>query len=155
MALHHQIIGTAARFYWRTFKPRTLGVRAMVIDGDGRIALVRHTYIPGWHMPGGGVKKQESFEAAVARELREEVGVEAFTLERVLGVYHNLREGKDDHVVVFVTRVPAGTLVRNADRLEIAEAAWFALDLLPVGLSPATARRITEYRDGTTGSGNW
>jgi len=155
MALHHQIIGIAARTYWRVIKPRTLGVRSLVLDGDGRVALVRHTYIAGWHMPGGGVKKREGFEAGLARELREEVGLHAFAVERVLGIYHNLREGKDDHVVVFVTRVPAGTAVTAADGLEIAEAAWFALDALPEGVSPATARRIAEYRAGTIGAGNW
>jgi ADP-ribose pyrophosphatase YjhB (NUDIX family) len=155
MAFHHKMIGFAAQLYWRTVKARTLGVRSLVLDGDERVALVRHTYIDGWHLPGGGVKKGESFEAGLARELREEVGLQAFTIDRVLGVYHNMREGKDDHVAVFVTRVPAGTPVMSADRMEIAEAAWFSLKLLPMGLSSATARRISEYREGTTGTGDW
>lgn len=155
MALHHQIIGLAARTYWRVVKPRTLGVRSLVLDGNDRVALVKHTYIAGWHLPGGGVKKREGFDAGLARELREEVGLHVFTTERVLGIYHNLREAKDDHVVVFVTRVPAGTAVTAADALEIAEAAWFAIDALPADVSPATARRIAEYRAGAMGSGDW
>lgn len=155
MALHHKIIGTAAKVYWRLFKPRTLGVRSLVLDGDERIALVLHTYIAGWHLPGGGVKKKESFEAGLARELREEVGLREFRVERVLGIYHNRREHKDDHVVVFVARVPAGTALALADAIEIAEVGWFALDDLPEGVSPATLRRIAEYRDGVVGAGTW
>jgi ADP-ribose pyrophosphatase YjhB (NUDIX family) len=155
MALHHKIIGSAARLYWRVFKPRTLGVRSLVLDGDARVALVRHTYIAGWHLPGGGVKKKESFEAGLARELREEVGLGDFRVERVLGVYHNRREHKDDHVVVFVVRVATGTALTRADAIEIAEVAWFPLDKLPDGVSPATMRRIAEYRAGAVGSGNW
>ncbi len=43
MALGHRLIVKAARLYWRIVRPRTLGVRAVVIDDQGRIALIRHT----------------------------------------------------------------------------------------------------------------
>ena len=94
MALYHRLIGKAARLYWRVRKPRTLGVRAVVVDQNGRIALVRHTYADQWYLPGGGVKKGESFEAALLRELREEVALDHGRIERVLGVYHSRREAK-------------------------------------------------------------
>lgn len=155
MALHHRLLGRAARLYWRVTRPRTLGVRAIVLGPAGRIALVRHTYGDHWYLPGGGVKKKESFAAALARELREEIAITAFTVERVLGVYHSMREFKDDHVAVFVTRVSDASALAKADLLEIEEAGWFALDALPEGTSPATVRRIAEYRAGTVGSGSW
>ena len=157
MAWHHRLVGHAARLYARVRRPRTLGIRALLVDPDGRIALVRHTYVDGWYMPGGGVDKWESAEAALHRELREEAGVTDVRIERILGVYHNLKEGKDDHVVVYVVRADAAHVaaLRNADPLEIAEAGWFSPDALPPGMTEATARRIAEYRGEATGAGHW
>jgi ADP-ribose pyrophosphatase YjhB (NUDIX family) len=156
MALHHRIFGKTAGLVWRITKPRTIGVRAILLDQDDRVALVRHTYTDHWYLPGGGVKKGESVEAAILRELEEEVAVTQVTVERVLGVYHSRREGKDDHIIIFVMRTAAeaGPL-RRADLMEIEEAGWFSLDQLPDATSCATARRIAEYRQGATGAGVW
>ena len=41
-------------------RPMTLGVRALAFDAEGRILLVRHTYIRGWHLPGGGVESGQT-----------------------------------------------------------------------------------------------
>lgn len=154
MALIHRLLGKVARLLWRVTRPRTIGVRAVLLDAGDRIALVRHSYIDGWYLPGGGVKKGEAIVDALRRELAEEVAIEGATVERVLGVYHSRREGKDDHVVVYVARAGADTL-RAADALEVAGAGWFALDALPPGTTPATCRRIAEFRAGVTGGGTW
>jgi len=155
MALRHRLIGKAARLYWWLRRPRTLGVRALVRDDAGRIALVRHTYADHWYLPGGGVKKGESFAAAALREVEEEIGLTGCAVERILGVYHSRREYKDDHIVLFVIRAPAGAAIEVHDAREIAETGWFALEALPADLSAATARRIAEYRAGTIGAGLW
>lgn len=158
MAVLHRLAGRAAgraaRLVWRVTRPRTIGVRALLLDPQGRIALVRHHYIDGWYLPGGGVKKGEAASDALRRELAEEVAIADATVERVLGVYHSRREGKDDHVIVYVARAATDTL-RAADALEVAAAGWFAPDALPEGASPATRRRIAEFRDGATGGGDW
>ena len=155
MALVHRWAWRAARLFWKVRRPRSFGVRALVLDGAGRVALVHHTYIPGWYLPGGGVKRGESAGGAVGRELAEEAGITDFKVKRILGAYHNRGEGKDDHVLVFVVRAADPAQLRPADRLEIEKAVWFSLDALPPNVSPATARRLAEYREGATGMGKW
>ncbi|VVT19611.1 conserved hypothetical protein [Sphingomonas sp. EC-HK361] len=155
MATIHRLIATGARMVWRITRPRTLGVRVIVHDGTGRVVLVRHTYSSGWYLPGGGVEKREAAADAAVREIAEETGLAGVTIEGVQGVFHNLREGKDDHVAVFVARATVGAQPVIADRREIAEVAWFAVDTLPHDVSPATSRRIGEWMEGRTGWGKW
>src|SRR4051812_41703311 len=47
------ILRRVMHFYWRFARGMTLGVRGLVLDGQGRIFLVKHSYVSGWHMPGG------------------------------------------------------------------------------------------------------
>jgi ADP-ribose pyrophosphatase YjhB (NUDIX family) len=155
VSIHHRLIGRAARLIWRITKPRTIGVRAVLLDRDERVALVRHTYVDQWYLPGGGVKKGESIAAALVRELAEEVAIADPVIERVLGAYHSRRESKDDHIVIFVVRTEASGILGRADPREIAQAGWFPVDDLPATTSPATLRRIAEYRQGATGTGAW
>jgi len=156
VAWYHRVAGTTVRSYRRLRGARTLGVRGLVLDCDDRIALILHTYLDGWYLPGGGVQRGESYDRALARELSEEIGLGAFRIERLLGVYHDTLTLKDDHVVAYVVRTDASTPpLRTADPFEIQAVAWFALDSLPEDLSPATARRIAEFKAGVTGGGAW
>jgi ADP-ribose pyrophosphatase YjhB (NUDIX family) len=157
MALHHRLIGQATRLYWRLWKSRTLGIRAIVLDETNRVALVRHTYSDLWYLPGGGVKKGESFKTALRRELKEEIALSNTRIERVLGVYHSRRDAKDDHIVIFAVRVTeaAAQDLRRADPMEIEDVRWFAMDEMPKGVSPATSRRLAEYKNGIVGLGEW
>lgn len=127
---------------WRVFRPTTVGARALVLDGDGRVLLVRHSYSAGWYLPGGGVARGESVTDGLRRELIEEVGIEVTGVPHLLGMYSSTIEGKSDHIGVFVV-----DKWRRGHRHspEVIGADWFSPDDLPVETSPATRRRIAEH----------
>ena len=144
----HYFLRPAARLYWRVTRPLTAGVRVIVRDEEGRVLLVRHTYLAGWYLPGGGVDRSETMHEAVRRELQEETGLVLRGKARLVGLYANFREFKSDHVAVFA--VESEACERNAWQpdMEIAEWDFFALDSLPEDVSPGTRRRIGEFMEG-------
>jgi len=137
----------------RVRRPLSLGTRALLIDPQDRVLLIRHSYIPGWHMPGGGVDKGESLRQAVAREVREEVGLELAGPLDLFGIYARFRHGASDHVVLFVARDWRNE--PRIDGLEIVESAFFPLDALPPDLSAGTQRRFAEWRGGLPPAEEW
>ena len=139
------------RLWWT--RAVTLGVRAVVFDEAGRVLLVRHTYTPGWYLPGGGVDRGESAEAAVVRELVEEAGVLCRERPALHGLFHNGRV-KRDHVACYVVRrfEPAANATPD---WEIAENGFFAPDALPTGTTAATRRRLVEVLQGVPIAEHW
>ncbi len=138
--------------YWRFRRPLTAGARVMVIDEKDRVLLVRHTYMPGWFLPGGGVDRGETMRAAAERELREEVGVTPKDDLAFFGLYANFAEYKSDHVSLFTLR--AFEMQARPNR-EIAEFGFFAVDALPPETSKATRGRISEVMEGLPPSDYW
>src|SRR5271163_1142038 len=84
--------------YWWLSRGLTVGVRAAVFDGEGRVFLVKHSYVSGWHLPGGGVETGETLLAALDRELREEGNIELTEPPVFHAVYFNRRISRRDHV---------------------------------------------------------
>ncbi len=86
-------------------RPMTLGVRAIALDDADRVFLVRHAYIPGFHLPGGGVESGETAMISLLRELREEGGLETLAPPSLFGFYYNPRHSRRDHVALYLARV--------------------------------------------------
>jgi ADP-ribose pyrophosphatase YjhB (NUDIX family) len=137
----------ARRAWWSIARSITVGVRAFLVR-EGRILMVRHTYQSAWYLPGGGVQGGETLEAAIRREVCEEVGASLGEIE-LFGVYSNFYEGKSDHVVVFLCS--EFRLSGNTDR-EIECFEFFGPAQLPEGTSPGTKRRVREYLEGRPAS---
>jgi 8-oxo-dGTP pyrophosphatase MutT (NUDIX family) len=129
--------------YWRLRRGLTLGARGIVIDGDGRLLLIRHTYQPGWMFPGGGVEFAETIETALARELDEEAGVILTGPVELFGIYSNHRVFPGDHVALYTIRQWRIDRVAVPSR-EIAEMGFFHPDAPPSGTTAGTQRRIEE-----------
>ncbi|HEY5983153.1 MAG TPA: NUDIX domain-containing protein [Anaerolineales bacterium] len=121
-------------------RPLTFGVRVLLLR-RGRVLLVRQTYMNGWFIPGGGVKRGETLEQAARREAREEVQAQLKQISLV-GVYSNFQEWKSDHNVLFYS--DKFTLGGGHDN-EIAEMRFFSLDALPAGLWPGHRQRLLEF----------
>ncbi len=130
----------------RFTRGKTLGVRGLAIDGEGRVLLIEHTYIKGWYMPGGGVERGETAEEALAREMLEEAGVVVIGRPTLLSVHDNRRIFPGDHVLIY--RIDQWRQVEATQRGEIARRGFFAPDALPDETTRATRNRIKEALDG-------
>lgn len=138
----------------RLTKGVTLGVRGLVVR-EGKVFLVRHTYVKGWYLPGGAVEPFESAAVSLSRELREEGNIEAPAgAMKLLSLTFNPQVAGRDHVATYiVTEFTQGAL--PAPNAEIAEVGWFALDALPQPMNPGSERRLNEYLTGQDLSDGW
>ncbi|MDN2579413.1 NUDIX domain-containing protein [Aquibium sp. ELW1220] len=136
-------------------RPMTLGVRALVVnEAEGTVFLVRHTYVAGWQLPGGGVETGETLVEALRHELIEECNIEMRGAPRLAAMYYNRAASRRDHVALYVVSDFHQTAPKQADR-EIAEAAFFRLDALPEGTTRATRARLAEQFEGRAPSPYW
>ena len=140
--------------YWRFSRGLTLGVRALVLDPAGRVFLVKHTYISGWHLPGGGVEPGETLLDALGRELLEEGNIELTGSPALHGFYFNAGVSERDHVALFVVRAFRQTAPPTPGH-EINAHGFFPTDALPEGTTAATRARIAEAVLGAPAGDRW
>src|SRR5215475_6247372 len=114
------VIRRVLHCYWRFARGMTLGVRGLVVDESGRVFLVKHSYVAGWHLPGGGVEAGETLREALTRELREEGNIEPTAPPQLVGMFFNERASRRDHVALFVVRAFRQSAAPQPDREIIA-----------------------------------
>lgn len=129
--------------YWRLTRSQTLGVQAVIIRDGNEILLVRHSYVSGWHLPGGGVERNEALPVALARELFEETGIEICGQPRLHSIFSNFERSKGDHIAVYIVD-DWRHAQEPKSRLEIIDRRFFALACLPRNLIAGARRRLAE-----------
>jgi 8-oxo-dGTP pyrophosphatase MutT (NUDIX family) len=140
--------------YWRYARGLTLGVRGLVLDAQGRVFLIKHSYVTGWHFPGGGVEPGEALATALARELAEEGNIELIGPAELFAIYWNRRIAWRDHVALYVVRSFRQSAPPQPNR-EIVAHGFFAPDALPDGTTASTRARLAEVLEGRSAAEIW
>jgi 8-oxo-dGTP pyrophosphatase MutT (NUDIX family) len=141
-------------FHWRFSRGLTIGVRGLVFDEQGRVFLVKHSYVAGWHLPGGGVEHGETLLTALTRELREEGNIELIGRPELYGIYWNRRIAWRDHVALYVVRSFRQTAPPQPNS-EIIAHGFFAPDAFPEGTTVSTRARVSEVLSGRDAAEIW
>lgn len=148
------LVNRLMHVYWRFSRGMTLGVRGLVLDGDGRVFLVKHSYTDGWHLPGGGVEAGETLVEALARELAEEGCIEMMTPPALHGVFFHPLYSRRDHVALYIVRDFRQT-AQPRPNFEIIGHGFFPVDALPEGTTRGTRARVAEVLHGAPIPNRW
>jgi ADP-ribose pyrophosphatase YjhB (NUDIX family) len=148
------LIRTILQPYWRLTRSQTLGVQGIVIQGGREILLVRHGYVRGWHLPGGGVERDENLGQALRRELLEEAGLRVRSEPSLHGIFSNFARSKGDHIAVYIVEDWERDCPPSPN-LEILEQKFFDLKELPSGILEGARRRLAEVFDKRPISAEW
>jgi ADP-ribose pyrophosphatase YjhB (NUDIX family) len=141
-------------FYWWFARGMTLGVRAVVLDSENRVFLVKHSYVSGWHLPGGGVEAGETFRDALQRELAEEGRIELTGEPDLHGLFFNSQISRRDHVAVYLVRHFKQDRLPEPNR-EIVDCGFFETGALPSETTTGTRLRISEVVEGRQPIATW
>jgi ADP-ribose pyrophosphatase YjhB (NUDIX family) len=140
--------------YWRFSRGLTVGVRGLVLDDQGRVFLIKHSYVTGWHLPGGGVEPGETLSESLERELREEGNIELTGAPELFGIYWNRRATNRDHVAVYVVRSFRQSAPPQPNS-EIVAHGFFAPNTFPEGTTSSTRARVAEVLEGRKPATIW
>jgi ADP-ribose pyrophosphatase YjhB (NUDIX family) len=139
------------RFYRVHLSPAKDSARVL-LTYNNEVMLVRNIGVKRWSLPGGMLNNGETPEECALRELKEELNISDAEIEHKLGIYHGEFHGKKVLVYVFVARAKS---LYHKKQWELDRAGWFTLGQLPPNLSPATARRLGDYKNGLRETSNF
>ena len=125
---------------------KKLGAAAVILDKQGRVLLVKHTYGPiNWELPGGGAEAGESVVETALREVFEETRLHVVA-QHTTGIYYDTEA--DMLHFVFLCHSQETALLAHPDAEEISECAFWSPNALPRPISNFTVRRIADAISG-------
>lgn len=120
----------------------SVSVAGVVVDGEGRVLVIRRDDNGAWEAPGGVLELGETFQEGVCREVLEETGL-TVSVGELTGVYKNLDRG----VVALVFRcAPLSGEPQRTD--EARDVAWMSPAEVEAAMTPAFAVRVLDALDG-------
>ena len=125
----------------RSIQPHfTVTVGALVIDGAGRVLLLKHNFRGGngWGIPGGFLAIDEQPEDGLRRELREEIGLEIKSVR--LALVRSVKNARQVQIVYHCHPEGEPRLMS----IEVERYAWFQPDALPEYLHPSQGAIIEQ-----------
>lgn len=150
----YKIAHICKRIVQRCLNMSTVGVKALIINRNMEILLVKHTYMPGWHLPGGGLNPGESPKDAIIREIKEEAAISVKGTLELFHVYAHLILGASDYPILYIIR-EFEMLPHKPDPKEIAQTKWFHYQALPQDASSSTFERVKEVFDQLPPMDRW
>jgi len=124
--------------------PVALGACAL-IEREGKVLLVRHSYVAGWLLPGGGVRRGEPPADAILREMKEEIGLTGSAQPQLFGLYSRKAGWATNVIALFHLRDAEFRFTPNVEIREIV----FADPLAPPARTPPSVRRRLAEFAGT------
>lgn len=138
----------------RTQPQALLAACVVVLDGDGRVLLLRYgpgqPMTGGWWLPGGMLDHGEDPWAAARREMREETGIELGPVPRLIGMDHRvdvLGTGPVLDCFFYGGTLPGGSHTTVRLSVEHDRHGWFAPADLPGTRLAAGARTLTALHE--------
>ena len=116
----------------------TVSAAAIILNQKKEILLLNHVLRPfsGWGIPGGFIENGEQADAAIRREIREEVGIEISKLR-----LYTIRTIGSHLEILFFGRPNGEPRVHSA---EIMELRWYSLEELPEEVAKTHGKHINE-----------
>ena len=97
-----------------------VGVEAMIVNDDNEILLLKRNNPPvkgEWWFAGGRIKKGETFEEALRREVKEETDLD-IDIIRFIGIYNRIFPERHDITLEFLCRCRHEKVVLNDEHSE-------------------------------------
>jgi ADP-ribose pyrophosphatase YjhB (NUDIX family) len=149
----YQLISYIRRRLQRSLNTATVGVKALIINQNQEVLLVEHTYMSGWHLPGGGVEPGETPKAAIIREVKEETGLLVKDNPALFAIYAHQIMGASDYPMLYIIKDFAHIPGKLSG--EIKQARWFGIHSLPAETTESTRQRISEYLHNLPPAEHW